>query len=477
MRIIRPSGASTRRIRPVDTDPMPILREGDLLNGRFRVVGPKPLGSGQFAEVYKAVDEQDPTGKKQEVAIKIEREDKTSSREMRALRDLQGCKGVAKFVDSGSKKASPFIVMELMKANLADVRSKIPGQRYAKATTGWIGAQMVDILRGIHEKGYVHRDVKPSNVTLGGNLSRDDAGPSTRTLCLIDMGLAKKFETVPTQTAGGPGAFRGSTTYASMFAHAGDEQGPRDDAWSLLYMLAECHEGTLPWRALKASGLDDDAVKEGIHKMKLRCATAPEALCPNAGTPKELVEFSRTLQRVQRSPDPLDYDALKALCLAMAGGEDGEAIALDWERVAPDGVDGAGGGRTYADIAAVGNVQPLPAPPQGGRGLNPVAEPFVPPSKGPPPPTRVSHAIKNPERIDPDVASQIRNITRTFDVEQVIAICAGCASAMVEGNVNLHDPLVGDLVERCLDDFAQIASDAKQICNSKRHKRMKTEGA
>ena len=74
---------------------MPILREGDLLNGRFRVVGPKPLGSGQFAEVYKAVDEQDLTGKKKEVAIKIEREDKTSSREMRALRDLQGCKGVA----------------------------------------------------------------------------------------------------------------------------------------------------------------------------------------------------------------------------------------------------------------------------------------------------------------------------------------------------------------------------------------------
>jgi hypothetical protein len=88
----------------------------------------------------------------------------------------------------------------------------------------------------------------------------------------------------------------------------------------------------------------------------------------------------------------------------------------------------------------------------------------------------VSHAIKNPERLDPDVAKAIGNIVNRFDVEQVIAICAGCASAMVEGNADLRDPLVGDLVERCLDDFVAIAGDAKAICNAKR-KRQKTEGA
>lgn len=47
---------------------------------------------------------------------------------------------------------------------------------------------------------------------------------------------------------------------------------------------------------------------------------------------------------------------------------------------------------------------------------------------------------------------------------------------MVEGNADLRDPLVGDLVERCLDDFVAIAGDAKAICNAKR-KRQKTEGA
>lgn len=466
---------------PVDTMP-PILREGDLLgNGRFRVVGPKPIGSGQFAEVYQAMDVKAPAGKNPRVAIKIEREDKTSTREMRALRDLQGCKGVARLVDSGAKKTSPFIVMQMMAANLADVRSKIPGQKYSRATTGWLGAEMVDILRGIHEKGYVHRDVKPSNVCLSGS-SRDGLD---RTLCLIDMGLAKKFTTEPAPSSATPGVFKGSTTYASMFAHAGEEQGPRDDMWCLLYMLAECHEGTLPWRALKQSGeLDDDAVKEGVHRAKRECAEDPTKLCPSAGTPRELCEFSAVLKRVTASFEYPDYDALKRLCLDMTGGEDGETgIALDWERVAPDDLDGGNGGfsggRTYADVAGGGNVLPhvLPPPPngQGGAGgLNPVAKPFVP--RGPPPPTRVSHAIKNPERIDPDVAKAIGNIVNKFDVEQVIAICAGCASAMVEGNADLRDPLVGDLVERCLDDFVAIAGDAKAICNAKR-KRQKTEGA
>ena len=169
------------------------LTEGDLLSGRFRVVGPKP-GSGQFAEVYKAVDEQDPAGKKKEVAIKIEREDKTSSREM-ALRDLQGCKGVAKLVDSGSKKASPFIVMELMKANLADVRSKIPGQRRQ-------GDDRLDRRADKHPPGDPRERVRAWGCQARQRDPRREPIPrrrgTTRTLCLIDMGLAKKFETAST---------------------------------------------------------------------------------------------------------------------------------------------------------------------------------------------------------------------------------------------------------------------------------------
>ena len=38
-------------------------------------------------------------------------------------------------------------------------------------------------------------------------------------------------------------AFRGSTTYASLNAHAGEDLGRRDDLWSWLYCVAELAEG------------------------------------------------------------------------------------------------------------------------------------------------------------------------------------------------------------------------------------------
>ena len=84
-------------------------------------------------------------------------------------------------------------------------------------------------------------------------------------------------------------------------------------------------------------GRDDDAVKEGIHRMKLRCATAPEGLCPNVGPPRARgvlpdAAEGAAVGRAARLRRPQG-----AVRLAMAGGEEGEAVALDWERSRPTG--------------------------------------------------------------------------------------------------------------------------------------------
>ena len=86
------------------------------------------------------------------------------------------------------------------------------------------------------------------------------------------------------------------------------------------------------------------------------------------------MEFSRTLQGCSGRPTRSTTTRSLEVRVAMAV-EEGEAVALDWERIAPDGVDGAGGGRRDADLAAVGNVPSLPAPPGGEHDGRPRVEP------------------------------------------------------------------------------------------------------
>jgi serine/threonine protein kinase len=211
-RAARPLGAQTLLARDArargrrvfsnapENMPPPLVRDGETIGNRFKIQGAKPIGVGQFAQVFRAIDLESPSSSNPSaVAVKIEFEDKTHSRELKALNDLQGCVGVCDVVASGAVSGgkSPYIVMSLVGENLASVRaSRVRDATHTQSTTGWIGAQMLDILRGIHERGYVHRDVKPSNVTLGGgggsNGNLDAA--ADRQLFLIDLGVTKKFE-------------------------------------------------------------------------------------------------------------------------------------------------------------------------------------------------------------------------------------------------------------------------------------------
>jgi tau tubulin kinase len=275
--------------------PPPVLKDGEVVSSRYRVAGNKPIGAGQFAEVFRALDQTSDQRSPTFVAIKIEREEKTTSREVRALQDLQGCPGVCRLLGQGShRNQHPFIVMQLGGENLADIRhTRVAERRHSKSTIAWIGVRVLDTLRAIHARGYVHRDVKPSNITVAPRGS--GAGSGTRELLLIDLGLAKKFETKEAREASARDreegeaadervAFRGSTTYASVNAHAGIEQGPRDDLWSLLYALAEMHEGTLPWRGLKDKGAaDDESVKRGTHDLKKKALAEPDDAVSDAG--------------------------------------------------------------------------------------------------------------------------------------------------------------------------------------------------
>ncbi|HYM56620.1 MAG TPA: serine/threonine-protein kinase [Solirubrobacteraceae bacterium] len=100
-----------------------------------------------------------------------------------------------------------------------------------------LGGQVAEALDAAHERGLVHRDVKPSNVLV------DD--PGGRDHCyLADFGL--------TQSASdrGPadGSLMGTLDYVAPEQIRGDPIDGRADQYGLACLLFECLTGTLPFR-------------------------------------------------------------------------------------------------------------------------------------------------------------------------------------------------------------------------------------
>ena len=72
-------------------------------------------------------------------------------------------------------------------------------------------------------------------------------------LYIIDFGLSRKYigidgEIKPPRD--NPG-FRGTARYASIYSHSCQDLAPRDDLWSVYYILVEFATGSLPWSKVR----------------------------------------------------------------------------------------------------------------------------------------------------------------------------------------------------------------------------------
>lgn len=164
--------------------------------------------------------------------------------------------------------------MQLQGKNLAELRRSCCTNRgsssasFSLSTALRLGLQILRSIEAIHKVGFLHRDIKPSNFAIGRH------SHNNRVVYMLDFGLARqyivaspnpksgepaKFEVRPPRAAAG---FRGTVRYASMNAHKNKEMGRHDDLWSLLYMIVEFVNGSLPWRKIKD--------KEQVGQMKER---------------------------------------------------------------------------------------------------------------------------------------------------------------------------------------------------------------
>jgi len=266
---------------------------GTLVKNKWKIQS--IIGRGAFGETYAAYD----VTTNDEVAIKVEKLDNKKMvlrLEVIALKKLQECPQVVRYIHSGRQDGFNFLVMERLQDNLADIRKRSKTGRFSMPTTLKLGIQMIDSLEGTHKLGYIHRDVKPSNFVTGR------VKQAKSKIYLIDFGLARRYrlpngEIRPPRKSAG---FRGTARYASINSHKSKELGRRDDLWSVFYVLVEFALGSLPWRKIKD--------KERIGELKEKY-TNKELV---RDLPKEFTLFLEHLQKLTYTDEP-DYDYLRGL--------------------------------------------------------------------------------------------------------------------------------------------------------------------
>ena len=180
---------------------------------------------------------------------------------------------------------------------------------------------MITRLKDLHERGYVHRDLKPHNFVIG----QEDPNK----IYMIDYGLAKRYYDLKTKQHISLQSYSrvvGTARYISLRCHYGQESSRRDDMESLIYMLIHFATGTLPWRN---SGKIDRRMLEKIKNLKKNLKLSD--ICQ--GCPKEFQKFLKMVRNMGFRDTP-DYNRLSKLLKNVIYKIKGkkEVIELDWIR-------------------------------------------------------------------------------------------------------------------------------------------------
>jgi serine/threonine protein kinase len=202
--------------------------------GQYRIL--EELGRGGMAVVYKAYQ----PALDRCVAIKVLPRELTFDREFveRFLREAKAAArlnhpNIVTIHDVGRAEGAHFIVMEYVDgpslAELLQRREGLPSQRASRVVS--------DVARALdyaHQRGFVHRDVKPGNILLSAD----------GTAKLVDFGIVKAAEgTRLTQT----GTLLGTPAYMSPEQAKGAAIGQGTDIYSLGVVTYEMLSGRVPF--------------------------------------------------------------------------------------------------------------------------------------------------------------------------------------------------------------------------------------
>ncbi|KAI5161758.1 casein kinase 1 [Nematocida ausubeli] len=226
-----------KRARPEYKLPQP----GEIIGG---YILSEKIGQGSFGIVFEghAIE----STKKVAIKIEIASDVRYSQleNEYTVYKKLNGAEGFPRIECFGQSEAYRHLVMEYLGMSIEDMLA-IRNRTFCAKTIFILAKKMIQLIKQMHDIGYVHRDLKPDNFLIG----RDP-----KKIYLIDLGMAKDFIKYGQHIATSGGKkLTGTPRYASVNAHKGNELSRRDDLESIGYIILYLCKGKLPWQGLKES--------------------------------------------------------------------------------------------------------------------------------------------------------------------------------------------------------------------------------
>lgn len=264
------------------------------------------LGSGSFGEVFLARHR---SGKMVAAKVESKNDQKRLITEYRIYDYLHKNNygiGLPKIYDFMNSQDFNIMFMQLLGPSLEDKFHKY-SKSFNLPTLFLIADQIIVLLRKLHERKFIHRDIKPNNFLIGNK----DNGQ----IYIMDFGLSKKYVSNDQHIKyKDKRSLIGTARYASINMHLGIEPTRRDDLESVGYMLVYFAKGRLPWQGIKKKRKSKLIELIGESKM----CTGLDILC--SGLPpcfKRYINYCRNL-KFDEIPDyefcrKLFYDDRKRL--------------------------------------------------------------------------------------------------------------------------------------------------------------------
>ena len=245
---------------------------GATIAGRYVVQA--RIGVGGMAVVYRAQQ----LAVDRPVAVKVlhpGREPDAASveglcAEARAMGRIRHANVVTIYDFGVSDDGLPFIAMELIEGETL-ARRISRGPLPLHEALG-VAQQLAHALEGVHEAGFVHRDVKPHNVMLGPVGDRDPAGQET--VRLLDFGIVDPIVAHPRPEDAPP--ILGTPEYCAPEQATGGRMDHRGDLYALGVILFEMLAGRCPFTSVSATRVLEMQVFSSPPRLSSVCA--PDAV-------------------------------------------------------------------------------------------------------------------------------------------------------------------------------------------------------